>query len=191
MVSEEVLELRVPLVIAGTECPFEDHSFDVVVEDLLSIAAEVLEGVHVTLDESIDVGGEGEDHVPHPRMSENHAETVDLPQVAVFLDPTALSPVYLHLDAGFGFVPENCLHGLSWPDRADIVSDDGVLSVKPHRLNLTADPGGTQGILADALVDILLELIEFARSCPAGCWCRHGLCGKVFSYRASVIPGLS
>jgi len=123
----------------------------------------------MALNEGIDVGGEGEDHVSHPGIPEDNAEAVDCSQATVLLDPTALSPVYLRLDAGFGLIPENCLHGLLWPDRMDIVFDDGAFPVKPHLLDLTADPGSAQRVLTDALVNILLEWIEFARPCPAGC----------------------
>ena len=36
MMPEKVLELRIPLVVAGTDCPFEDHRFDVVIQDLVT-----------------------------------------------------------------------------------------------------------------------------------------------------------
>jgi len=191
MVRGKILELRVPLVVAGTERPFEDHRFDVIVQDLLGAAAEVLKGMQVTLDEGIDVSGKGELNMPHPGIPEDHAEAVDLAHATVFFDPAALSPVYLRLDTGFGLIPKNCLHRRLRSDRADIVFDDGVFSVKPPLLDLTADPGGTQRMFADTLLNVLLERIEFTRSCSAGCRCRHGLCGKVFQYRVSVIPGLS
>ena len=191
MIPEKVLELRVPLVIAGAECPFEDHRFDVVIQDLLGAAAEVLEGIEMALNEGIDIGGEGEDHVPHLGIPEDHAEAVDLAYVTILLDPAALSPVYLRLDAGFGLIPENRLYRRLRSDRADIVFDDGAFPVKSHLLDLPADSGGTEGVFADALLDIHLERIEFARPCRAGCRCRHGLCGKVFPYRVLVIPGLS
>lgn len=191
MIPEKVFELRVPLVVAGTECPFENHRFDVVIQDLLGVATEVIEGVQVALNEGGDVGGKGEDHVPHPGIPEDHAEAVDLAYATIFLDPAALSPVYLCLDAGFRLIPENCLYRCLRADRADIVFDDGAFPVKAHILNFTADPGGTQGVFTDTLLNILLERIEFAQSCPAGCRCRHGLCSKVFPYRISVIPGLS
>jgi len=129
-------------------------------------------------------------YVPHLEIPEDHAEAVDCSQAIVLPDPAALSPVYLRLDAGAGLIPENCLHILSWPDRTDIVFDDGAFPIKPHLLDLTADSCGAQKVLADALVNILLERIEFARPCPAGCRCRHGLCGKVLPYGVSVISGL-
>ncbi len=143
MMPEEVLELRIPLVVAGAERPFEDHRFDVVVEDLLGAAAEVLEGVQVTLDERINIGGEGELHIPHPGIPEDNAEAVSLAHATVVLDPAALSPVYLRLGTGFGLIPEHRLYQRLRADRADIVFDDGAFPVKSHLLDLPADPGGT------------------------------------------------
>lgn len=69
MMREEVLELRVPLVVAGAERPFEDHRFDVVIQDLLGIPAEVFEGIEVALDEGGGICGEGEDRIPHSRIA--------------------------------------------------------------------------------------------------------------------------
>ena len=37
MMREEILELRVPLVVAGAERPFEDHRFDVVIQEISSV----------------------------------------------------------------------------------------------------------------------------------------------------------
>ena len=77
MMREEVLELRVPLVAAGAERPFEDHRFDVAIQDLLGIAADVLEGIEVALDEGAGICGEGEDRISHPGVPEDHAEAVE------------------------------------------------------------------------------------------------------------------
>ena len=77
MMREEVLELRVPLVAAGAERPFEDHRFDVVVEDLRGVSTEVLEGIEVALDEGAGICGEGEDRISHPGVPEDHAEAVE------------------------------------------------------------------------------------------------------------------
>ena len=48
------------------------------------------------------------------------------------------------------------------PDIPDVVFDDGVLPPKSHLLDLAVDPGGAQGVIADALLNVILERIEFA-----------------------------
>jgi hypothetical protein len=73
-----------------------------------------------------------------------------------------LTPVRLRLDTGFGLIPEDRRHTRGWPDRADVVFDDGVLPPKSHLLDLAVDPGGAQGVIADALLNVILERIEFA-----------------------------
>ena len=190
MMREEVLELRVPLVITGAERPLEDHGFDVVIQDLLGIPAEVVEGIKVALEEGGGIRGEGEDHVPHSGIAEDHAETVQFPPPAIEIQIAALAPVDLRLDTGFGLIPEDCRHTRGWPDLPDVVFDDGTFPAKSHLLDLAGDPGGTQGVVADALLNVLLVWIEFARPWPAGSRCRHGLGSKVFSHGISMIPGL-
>ncbi len=76
---------------------------------------------------------------------------------------SAFSPVYLCLDARFGLIPEDRRHTLGGSDRADIVFDDRILPRETLFPDLPIDPGGTQRMVAGALLDILLERIEFAR----------------------------
>lgn len=190
MMREEILERRVPLAVAGAERPFEDHGFDVVIQDLLGIPAEVVEGIEVALDEGGGIGGEGEDRIPHSGIAEDHAEAVQFPPPSIDIQMAALAPVNLRLDAGFGLIPEDRRYTRGWPDLPDVVFDDGTFPAKSHLLDLAVDPGGTQGVVADALLNVRLVGIEFARPWPAGNRYRHGLGSKVFSHGISMIPGL-
>ncbi len=101
-----------------------------------------------------------------------------------------LTPVRLRLSAGFGLIPEDRRHTRGWPDRADVVFDDGVLPAKSHLPDLPVDPGGAQGAVADALLNVILERIKFARPCPAGSRYWHGLGSKMFSHCVSMISRL-
>ncbi len=190
MMREEVLELRVPLVVAGAERPFEDHRFDVVIQDLLGIPAEVFEGIEVALDEGGGICGESEDRIPHSRIAQDHAEAVQFPPLSIHIQMPALTPVHLRLDTGFGLIPEDRRYTRGWPDLPDVVLDDGVLPAKSHLLDLAVDPGGAQGVVVDALLNVRLVWIEFARSCPAGSRYWHGLGGKIFSHCISMISRL-
>lgn len=58
VVSEEIFELWVPLVVVGAECSLEDHGFDVVIQDLISVATEIFKGVEVAFEQGVDIGGE-------------------------------------------------------------------------------------------------------------------------------------
>ncbi len=188
VMPEEVLEHRVPLVVAGAERPFEDHRFDVVVEDLLGMPTKVLEGIDMALDESIGIRGEGEDHVPHPGVPEDHAEAVQFSPPSIHIQMPAFSPIHLCLNAGFGLIPEDRRHTLGWPDLPDIVFDDCILPRETPFLDLPTYPGGTQGMFANALLNILLEWIEFARF--AGSRLRGGRCPgrEVFAYGLAIKP---
>ena len=75
---------------------------------------------------------------------------------------SALTPVRLRLDTGFGLIPEDRRHTRGWPDRADMVFDDRILPAKSHLPDLAVDPGGAQRMVADALLNVILERIEFA-----------------------------
>ena len=75
---------------------------------------------------------------------------------------SALTPVHLRLDTGFGLIPEDRRYTRGWPDLPDVVFDNGVLPVKFHLLDLAVDPGGTQRMVADALLNVRLVWIEFA-----------------------------
>ncbi len=143
MMPEKVLELRIPLVVAGTDCPFEDHRFDVVIQDLICVTTEVLEGIEMAPNEGIDVGGEGEDHIPHPGIAEDHAEAVQFSLPAIDIQMAALAPVDLCLDTGSGLIPENCRYRRLRSDHTEIVFDDGAFPVKSHLLNLLAGSGST------------------------------------------------
>lgn len=188
VMAEEVLELRVPPMVGGAESPLEDHGFDIVVEDLFGVAAEVLERIEMAFDEGIDIGSKGKLHVPHPGISQDHAEAVDLSRVPVCLNPVALAPVYLCLNTGFRLEPENSLHILSWPDRADIVLDNRVLPVKPHIPDLPVDPGGTERVVGNPVPDILGVVVKFARSPGSLLWHRRNLGSEVTPYGSPVEP---
>lgn len=105
--GEEVLELRISLVVASADGPLEDHRFDVVIEELLGIPAEVVECMEMALNEGVDVGGKGEDHEAHPGISEDDAEAVHGLLVSVDVQIPAFPPVDLCLDAGFRFKPDD------------------------------------------------------------------------------------
>jgi len=188
MMREEVLERRVPLVITGAERPFEDHRFDVVIQDLLGIPAEVVEGVEVALDEGGGIRGEGEDHVPHPGIAEDHAETVQFPPPSIDIQIAALAPIDLRLDTGFGLIPEDCRYTMVRSNRPDIILDDGVLPGKSLFLDLAIDSGSTQGIVSNTVLDVVLIGIEFARF--TGSWLSQGRCpgSKVFAYGLAIKP---
>jgi len=87
---------------------------------------------------------------------------------------SALTPVRLRLDTGFGLIPEDRRHTRGWPDLPDMVFDDRILPAKSHLPDLAVDPGGTQGAVADALLNVRLVWIEFAFF--AGSWLRWGRC---------------
>ncbi len=145
MMREEVLELRVPLVVAGAERPFEDHRFDVVIQDLLGVSTEVLEGIEVALDEGGGICGEGEDRIPHSRIAGDHAEAVQFPPPSIDIQMSALTPVHLRLDTGFGLIPEDRRYRRGGPDLTDVVLDDGVLPAKSHLRDLAVDPAALRG----------------------------------------------
>lgn len=187
--AEEVFELWVPPMVGGAECPFEDYRFDVVIQDLLSVATEILKGLNMALDEGVDVGGEGEHHVPHPGIPEDHAEAVHLLPLPVNVQISALAPVYLRLNARFRLEPENCLDILSWPDRADIVLDDCVFPVEPQIPDLPVDPGCTERVVGNSVPDILSVVVKFARSPGSLLWHRWDIGSEVTSYGSPVEPG--
>lgn len=61
--------------------------------------------MQVTLDEGIDVGGEGELHIPHAGIAKDHAEAVEPSRLAIHFNTITFSPVYLGLDTGFCLKP--------------------------------------------------------------------------------------
>ena len=105
--GEKVLKFRIPLVVAGTDCLFEDHRFDVVIQDLLGIAAKVVERMEVARDEGGDIGRERELHEAHPGIPENYAEAVHGLLFPVDGQIAAIRPVHLCLDTGVRFEPED------------------------------------------------------------------------------------
>lgn len=128
MVPEEVLELRVPVMVTGTGCPLEEHRFDVVIENLLGIAAEILKSAEVALDEGIDVIGESKFHISHSGIPEDHAEAIQPPLLLVHVQVPAFSPVDLCLNAGFGLIPVDGRNTPIRSDLPDVVLEDCVIS---------------------------------------------------------------
>ena len=163
MMPEEVLECRIPLVVSGAERSFEDHRFDVVIENLLGEAAEVLKGIQVTLDKGEDIGGEGEGHIPHPGVPEDHAKAVYLPSLSIHVLMPAFGPVDLRLNAGLGLIPEDCRHRGARPDCPDMVFDDRVLPRITLSPDLPKNTGSTEWIVGYAVLDVVFVVIKFAR----------------------------
>ena len=139
VIREKVLKFRIPGVLSGSNCSFDQNLLDVVIEYLIGISTEVLKGVKVALDESRDIGGERVFHKPHSGIPENHTETVDLPHVAIFLDVFTLCPVNLSLDAGLRLIPENGWDYLGRTDLADVVFDNCISSGESLSLDLMVD----------------------------------------------------
>lgn len=142
--------------------PSENHLFYVVVQDLRGVPAKIFESMQVALDEGIDVGGEGEFHIPHAGIPKDHAETVQSSWLAIHFDAVAFSPVHLGLYSGFRLIPEYCWNARRWPDLPDILLDYGVATGEALLQKLAVYTGCTERIFANSVGDVFSERIKFA-----------------------------
>lgn len=186
--GEELFEFWVPYVLFWLNRPFEDDLFYVVIEDFRGISSKILEGMQVTFDEGLDVGGEGELHISHTGIAKDHAEAVESSQLAIHLNTITYSPVYLDLDAGFCLIPVHCRYTFFRAYLPYEILYDCVASRESLILDLPVDPGDTEWVFPDPFVDVVLVVIQFARL-VAPLLSNWWLVGSdVFPYCSPVIP---
>jgi hypothetical protein len=125
VVPAEVPKRSVPLDPRAFEVAFQDDAFEVIVDDLMGDAAEVVEG--------LDMGADERGHLlvlrPHgihpPAEAQGHDEQVSLDPFAR-QDRPALTPVDLTLAAGRRLEPRRRLREGLGPQRANEAADDVV-----------------------------------------------------------------
>jgi hypothetical protein len=163
IITEKVIELRIPRVIFGGYRPLDDYLFDVVIEDLPSISPEVVKRVVVALDEGIHICGKRKFRISHTGIAKYDAEAVYFSYAVILIDVVTFSPVNLSLDSGFCLIPEHCRCSFRGSNLAYVVLDCRVMPSEPLILNLSKYPSCTEWIFCDSLLDVILERVKYAR----------------------------
>ena len=169
VVLGEVVKERVPAVLFGTERPLEDDLGHVIVEDLVGVAAEVVEGVQVALDEPRGVDLRQELEEAAPGVPEDHREAVEVPAHAVLLEESKVAEVDLGLDPGRRLVAEDGRDGPIALEGTDEVLDDGVAAAVSPLADLLEETDGAQVILSEAGAEVVRERVDGAGPWCAGC----------------------
>ena len=139
----------------------------------MSIAAEVSESVEVTLDEGASISLEGELDIPHPGISKNHVEAVELPCSIIYFYHGNLRPVNLGLFTRLGLKAVNCLDSYGHFDLANESLYWRIAAFVTLFMDFFEQSDGTQGIFLEPTTDVLLVWVKLAWFLGLGLvrWC--------------------
>ena len=107
----------------------QGHHLGVVAEAPPRRPAQVLEGVHVTLDEGGGVRSPDQLHVAGPRPAQRHHEHPDAAALAIFAEAAQAAPVHLGLPAGSGLETHRGIRLPPSPARRHVGLQNGVAAV--------------------------------------------------------------
>lgn len=136
---EKVLVFRIPDNVRCDGISFKYYLLHVIVKNLFGIASKISKCVQVTLDQSKDFYLKNELGVSHSGEAQNHCKAIELPDLAVYLDMTAFSPIYLSLGTRLCLIAiysRNFDLGSHFPEK---VLDYSVLACESQIRDLSID----------------------------------------------------
>lgn len=148
------------LVVAAAV--FQHDLLEVVEQQLVGVATEVLEGVEVALDQRLGPRVERVLDVAHPAVAQNQDEEVEAAFLAVEEYAAEVGPVDLPLPPWLRLEACNGKHAVLVLDACNVVLDDGVAARVALAADFFQEAFGAQVVLGEAAVDVGLVGVEDA-----------------------------
>jgi hypothetical protein len=110
----------------------------------------------------MDVYAEGELDIPHPGIAQDHVKAVELSGLAIDLNSTAFTPVYLGLDSRLSLIAVNSRNSDFGSYLSHKVLYDCVFAGKSFLLDLAINALGGEGIFLKPADNVFFIAVQLA-----------------------------